>query len=78
MTLALTQNTGGALRKILKTKLKRGLKSLVKDCLPAFDSGFWPCSGLCGAIKTFERGEADETLRQQVSPEPPPHPHLPR
>ena len=46
MTLALAQNTGGALRKILKTKLKRDLKSLVKDCLPPFDSSFCPCSGV--------------------------------
>jgi hypothetical protein len=33
-----------ALRKNLKTKLKRGLKSLVNDWLKPFDTGFSPCS----------------------------------
>ncbi len=50
MTLALAQNTGGALRKILKTKLKRGLKSLVKDCLP-------PLTAIFGHVRVFRDGK---------------------
>jgi hypothetical protein len=64
MTLALAQNTGGALRKILKTKLKGGLKSLVKDWFTPFDSDFCPCSGVPRGEYTLKREGADETLRQ--------------
>jgi hypothetical protein len=38
------QRPPAALRKFLKTKLKSALKTLVNDCLRAFDSGFYPCS----------------------------------
>ena len=50
MTLALAKNTGGALRKILKTKLKRDLKSLVKDCLP-------PLTAVLGHVRVLPEGK---------------------
>jgi hypothetical protein len=56
MTLALTKNTGGALRKILKAKLKRGLKSLVKDRLP-------PLTAVFGHVPVFLEGKTPSTGR---------------
>ena len=57
------------MRKILKTRLKRGLKTLVNDWLPPFDSGFYACSA--GHEETdIEREQAMKLYDSKLAPNP--------